>query len=408
MMNPLINLIDLDENQKRNLGIEFTPQEIFQQVDLWNSTGEKVLSHLDELTDIFNLFLDKKNSIIYLTGAGTSEFVGYCLQSIFRQNFHIPVQVVSNGKIVTHPHDYFGDLNPLMISFARSGDSPESIGAYEIANMYSHAVRHIIITCNKNGNLAKRAQKNINSLLIGLDEKTNDQGLAMTASFSNMVIAGQICAHVQNTSQYKNDLSQMIDAGKNILTIAPSIAKKVAETDFQRAVFLGSGSNFGTAIESHLKLQELTDGQIICGYNTYLDLRHGPKAVINKKTLIVAYLSSDPYVRKYEIELLNEVRQKELGKFTVIIGESIDGEIRTLSDEVIDISRSSHPMIPDTLTPPVYVIFGQLLGLFKSLQLGLKPDSPSLTGVIHRVVQGVRIYDPKIFELKGVFQEIKG
>jgi len=148
MMKPLMTLIDLDENQKRNLGIEFTPQEIFQQVDLWNLTGEIIFSHLDELVDIFNSFLDKKNSIIYLTGAGTSEFVGYCLHSIFRQNFHIPVQVVSTGKIVTHPHDYFGDQNPLMISFARSGDSPESISAYEIANMYSNSVRHIVITCN--------------------------------------------------------------------------------------------------------------------------------------------------------------------------------------------------------------------------------------------------------------------
>ena len=131
----------------------------------------------------------------------------------------------------------------------------------------------------------------------------------------------------------------MLAAGSSFLSVAPEIAKKAAEIDFPRAVFLGSGSHYGTAIESHLKLQELTNGQVMCSYNTFLDLRHGPKAVINDQTLVVAYLASDRYVNPYEIH---------------------------------------------------------------------KPNSPSTTGVIHRVVQGVKIYNPKVFAEKGVFQEIPG
>ena len=407
-MNPLSELISLDDHQKEVLGIQHTPQEIHSQVDLWASSAERIFKYRQDLIGLFNFLTEKKKSIIYLAGAGTSEFVGYCLQGLYRQRFLVPVQVVSTGKMVTHPNEYFTQTNPIMISFARSGDSPESIGAYEIANQYSDVIHHLVITCNQKGNLAQRAQKNPNSLVICLDEKTNDRGLAMTASFSNMVIAGQACSQVNSPEDYKKVLFRLMNAGKHILSVAPVIAKQVAECDFQRAVFLGSGSHYGTAMESHLKLQELTNGRVMCSYNTFLDLRHGPKAIINKQTLIIAFLASDPYVRRYEIELLNEVRRQELGKMTILIGQALDDEVRRYGDEVIDISVDSQPVLPDALTPPVYVIFGQLLGLFKSLQLGFRPDSPSETGIIHRVVQGVKIYDPKVFAEKGIFQEIKG
>ena len=390
-MNPLSAFISLDDAQKEALGIQYTPQEIHGQVDLWTSSVERVFQYRHKLVELFSSQLDKKRSIIYLAGAGTSEFVGYCLQGLFRQSFPIPVQVVSTGKLVTHPEEYFAHTNPLMISFARSGDSPESCGAYEIANQYAESICHLVITCNKEGRLAQRAQHDPNSLVIVLDEATNDRGLAMTASFSNMVIAGQACSQVHSPDEYTHRLFQLVAAGKQVLAMAPEVVKKIAESDFQRAVFLGSGSHFGTAIESHLKLQELTSGQIMCGYNTFLDVRHGPKAVINKQTLVVAFLSSDPYVRRYELELLKEIRQQELGKMTILVGQAIDYEVGRFGDEVIEINLNSQSMLPDALTPPVYVMIGQLLGLFKSLHLGFKPDSPSKTGVIHRVVQGVKV-----------------
>ena len=407
-MNPLSAFISLDDLQKKTLGIHFTPQEIHNQVDLWASSVEKVFKYRQELIRLFDFLSGKEKNILYLTGAGTSEFVGYCLLDLYRQIFPVPIQVVSTGKMVTHPREYFAHSNPILISFARSGDSPESVGANEIANQYADSIRHLVITCNQNGKLAQRARKDPNSVVICLDERTNDRGLAMTASFTNMVMAGQACSQIHAPEEYDHALSRLVAAGNTVLSIAPEIAKKVAEKDFQRAVFLGSGSNYGTAIESHLKLQELTNGQVMCGYNTFLDLRHGPKAVINNQTLVVAYLSSDRYVRRYERELLKEIRHQELGKMTILIGEMLDEEIHRYGDEVIDIGVDSQPVLPDSLTPPIYVIFGQLLGFFKSLQLGFKPDSPSTTGVIHRVVQGVNIYDPKVFAEKGVFQEIKG
>ena len=51
--------------------------------------------------------------------------------------------------------------------------------------------------------------------------------------------------------------------------------------------------------------------------------------------------------------------------------------------------------VPDALRPPLDVIFGQLLGLFCSLEAGLKPDTPSPTGAISRVVSHVRIHSTR-------------
>jgi tagatose-6-phosphate ketose/aldose isomerase len=171
-------------------------------------------------------------------------------------------------------------------------------------------------------------------------------------------------------------------------------------------VFLGSGSNFGTAVESHLKLQELTSGNVMCAYDTFPGLRHGPEALIDENTIVVAFLSDHPYVQRYELDLLLELREKGLGRATLVSCSAATDMIQDLSDFVIAYDPEERYELPDDLTPPVHVITGQLLGLFKSMQLGFKPDAPSETGVIHRVVKGVKVYDPVRFREKGEFNII--
>jgi tagatose-6-phosphate ketose/aldose isomerase len=228
----------------------------------------------------------------------------------------------------------------------------------------------------------------------------------MTSSFTNMLIAGQAFSFIDSPDEYASHLKKLVTAGKTLLIQAPDPVKEVCALDFNRAVFLGNGSGWGTAVESHLKLQELTSGRVMCAYDTFLGLRHGPEALIDDRTLVVAYLSRNPYLRRYEEELLKELRQKRIGRAVLVCGSAIDDPIRDLSDYAVDYDPDGDLDIPDDLLPPVQVILGQLLGLFKSLSLGYKPDSPSEGGVIHRVVEGVRIYDPESFNRDRKFQII--
>jgi tagatose-6-phosphate ketose/aldose isomerase len=244
------------------------------------------------------------------------------------------------------------------------------------------------------------------SLVLDLHPDANDQGLAMTSSFSNMVVAAQAVAHALETGAFTARLDGMLACGRRMLESAPDVIERLCRLEFDRAVFLGSGANFGTAVESHLKLQELTAGSIMCTFDTFPGLRHGPEAVVNARTLVAAFLSGDPYVRRYETDLLKELKEKGLGIALLVCCDRAEGLLGELADFVVEYDPSHEHRLPDDLTPAVQVISGQLLGLFKSVQLGYRPDAPSESGTIHRVVQGVRVYDPAGYRKRGSFDVI--
>ncbi|RKX93686.1 MAG: hypothetical protein DRP84_08090 [Spirochaetes bacterium] len=406
MGNSLTNLVNLDNKKKQELGIEFTADEIYGQVDLWEKNYNIFISKKEEIEKFLHDFLKEYPNSIILTGAGTSEFIGYCVEGQIRSSFKIPINVFSTTKIVTSPEQtIIKDLNTLLISFARSGNSPESIGAVKIANEITSRIRHFGITCNEEGLLYKELSKNSNSFALALNPKTNDRGLAMTASFSNMVLMGILLSKINNFD-YINDINALLKSGNNILGIAPNIIKDISSLKFNRAVFLGDSENFGTAIESHLKLQELTSGKVMCGYDTFPGLRHGPEAVIDDNTIVVAYLSLDTYTRKYEKDLLKELKDKQIGKLILLVADKIEEDEKPLCNYYIEFDPDNAIDMKPYYTPPVYIIVGQLLGLFKSLNLGLKPDNPSEDGVINRVVKGVKVYDYNFFKDKKIFNII--
>ncbi len=128
--------------------------------------------------------------------------------------------------------------------------------------------------------------------------------------------------------------------------------------------------------------------------------RLGPEAVVDPNTLVVAYLAADGYTRRYELDLLREIREKGIGKAVLSVAHAVPDEIKELSDYTIEYGPRADP-VADDLVPPVYIMVGQLLGLFTSLRLGLRPDSPSASGIIHRVVEGVKVYDPQVYSRTG-------
>jgi tagatose-6-phosphate ketose/aldose isomerase len=165
----------------------------------------------------------------------------------------------------------------------------------------------------------------------------------------------------------------------------------VADLDFKRIVFIGSGPLKGTAKESHLKVIELTDGQIAGQYDSFLGFRHGPKAIIDKSTLLVYIFSNDPYVNKYETDLVTSINQNEDFIFSIGIGQQSE-ELQALQVNLNILLSSEGSNLEDDYFSICSVIPAQVLGFYKSQSLGLMPDSPSQNGGIHRIVQGVTIY----------------
>jgi len=363
-----------------------TLKEIKQQPDLWMKVIELIEQQKENLNNFLNDVFDKESEVIF-TGAGSSFFIGEMVAPFFQKDTGTSSRAVETTEIVTHP-EFFINKNKvtLLVSFARSGNSPESVAALNLANKVSPNVKHLIITCNKDGALAKIKGNNIYSVV--LPAEANDKSLAMTSSVTSMGIAALLIGRLNELDKMKQELNKASVLYKDFFNKFSDTLRKVADTDYQRAVFLGSGPMKGVAHEAHLKLQELTDGEIISKFDSFMGFRHGPKAVVNAQTLLVYFFSNDPYIRKYEYDLVQSISGSGHPALTVAVSNvslnGLDFDLRIdLDDTKID----------DGIWTITSLVPIQLLAYYKSEALGYNPDSPSKSGAIHRVVQGVSIYE---------------
>lgn len=383
-----MQLLTLEKSLLLQKNALLTAQEIIGQPELWGSIYKAFDTVECDIKDFLQAAYAEADNII-LTGAGTSAFIGLSLEGTFFRNTQIITQAVATTNIVSHPHDYFNTSHTsLVISFARSGNSPESCAALELADKFSGKCFHLIITCDKDGALAQFDSPNPTYVFV-LPEAANDKSLAMTGSYSGMLLTGLMTAYIHQKQKIKEQVILLIQAAQNFFANDPGKIQKIAEKDFKRAVFLGSGNLFGTAKEAALKLQELTDGYIVSKEDTYLGLRHGPKVVIDESTLVVYFFSNNEYVKKYEEDLVNNMKSGNDAMFQLGVSESF----KTINglDAQVNFGIDSKKIEEDFL-PVCAILAGQLLGFYKSLQLGLTPDNPSVYGSISRVVKGVNIY----------------
>lgn len=370
----------------------FTQREIFHQPRMWMETYDVVFSKRNEIRRFLEINKIEKDTEIVLTGAGTSAFIADTAVCLFERSGYRNARSISTTDIVSAPEFFLTPGKKLFISFGRSGDSPESVAAYKIARELCNGASHLIITCNPQGYLARTADKDLDYVIV-LPEGTNDRSLAMTSSFSSMLVASLLCMNLDNIEAERVKLQAAADFAECFLSDeALSQIKSLTSRKISRAVFLGSGALKGVACECHLKLQELTDGQLMCSFDSFMGLRHGPKAVINDETLVVYLLSEDPYTRRYELDLVEQVGLQHNPAGQVIVstvpsgykGKGIDFEISAEPSDAL--LAGDYKYVP-------YVMIGQILGYFFSLSKGLNPDTPSISGTISRVVSGVKIYD---------------
>lgn len=367
-----------------------TALEISRQPEVWRKTIKSFYNQSELITVFIKSALKSADRII-LTGAGSSSFIGHSLSGTMFKHLKTYCYPVPTTDIVSFPGYYFSSSHTsLIISFARSGESPESVAALELADKYSKKCFHFIITCDGTGALANYKSKNPLRVFV-LPSEANDKGLAMTSSYSSMLLVG-LLATLQSAGcgmDWGDQIEQSTELAQNIIKKDCENLKSIANKPFKRAVFLGSGVLSGTAMEAALKLQELTGGHIICKADTFLGFRHGPKAVINEDTLVTYFFSNNQYARQYEIDLVNSMNKGSRALFHLGIGEQMM-QSDQLDCQIQVYEPGGH--LKEAFQPLSYILPAQILAFFKSMQLGLEPDTPSSNGAISRVVEGVNIY----------------
>ncbi|ATZ17515.1 tagatose-6-phosphate ketose/aldose isomerase [Williamsoniiplasma luminosum] len=382
-----------EKELRENKGIN-TLTEILQQPQMWIQTSQIIQENAAEIQKFLQKNLHPTTKVI-LTGAGTSEFVGSSLvRDLIVQG--IDAQVIPTTDIVSNIEEYVNPKTPtILISFARSGNSPESVATFKMMNQFVEKIQHIIITCNKDGALLQVATDQKNCLKIVLPEQTNDQSFAMTSSYSSMVVACLMVFNIFEFDRYVKRVEQLaVSVSLNIKTHYQEIAK-LAQMQHERIVYLGSGNLNGIAQESHLKVLELTAGAKTAFYNTPLGFRHGPKSVLNQESIVFLFMNQDPYKRVYDLDLLKELSHQKQAKTLVVFDYKNNLETKALANFYFDCEFQEDST---ALLGLNYIVLTQLYAFYKSLDNGKTPDNPWPSGLVNRVVAGVIIYEKEVLK----------
>ena len=375
-------ILGFTEEHLDSVGAGLTAREIAQQGSVWLQ-ADVIGNERAAVAAFLEPLLARENLRIVLTGAGTSAFIGECLlPAMLAQGRR--VEAIATTDLVSGPGLFFQPQVPtLLVSFARSGSSPESLAAVALADQLLPEVHHLIITCNGEGALYRAAKECRSAFAILLPDATHDRAFAMTTSFTSMLLTAALAFNLFPASAV-GPLSRAALAlpGQALPTMQDLVAGQ-----FRRVVYLGSNALRGLAREAALKLLELTDGQVVALFDSPLGFRHGPKTIVDGQTLVVVMLSNDPHARRYDLDLLRELRRDGYAGRVLALSSRPEPEFGADCVEIGGVGSAG-----DLELALPYIVFCQCYALLQSLALGVRPDTPSVSGTVSRVVRGVTIH----------------
>lgn len=375
-----------DSSAWQRLGGQYTAEEIAQQPALW----EQLAGVLDEAQPRIDAFLGdwlrEPGHRVILTGAGSSGFIAEMAADRINAQWPADVRAIHTTSLLTHPSLYLDRERPtLLVSFARSGSSPESMAAVDAVREHVATSRFLDITCNPDGELARRGRDRADTFTLLMPEASCDRAFAMTSSFTCMLLAALCVFDDAPWPQRTQRLHSLAVHGRQALAEWDEAVAALAQAPCTRAIYLGSGPLEALARECALKLLELTAGRVLGLANTPLGFRHGPKSTLDADTLVVVLRSAEPLARRYEQDLLDELRRDGIAGRVLSVGP------QSGDDEAGDFSIAV-PALPDPWLAPLWLTLAQRYALQRSAALGFTPDNPFPDGTVNRVVQGVTIH----------------
>ena len=383
-------MLNYSREQLVDLGAEITTREIHQQPQVWQAAFDGYRAHQTEIEAFIDSIDGKYDYVkVIFTGAGTSAYVGDTLipylKSIYDErkwNFNS----VATTDIVANPLTHLRkDVPTVLVSFARSGNSPESVATVDLAKQLVDELYQVTITCAAEGKLAQQAHGDDRNLLLLQPSPSNDAGFAMTSSFTSMMLTALLVFDKSELAVKEEKVASLIALSQQTLNRVDEI-QDLVNLDFNRVIYLGAGPFFGLAHEAQLKILELTAGQVATMYESPVGFRHGPKSLVNEQTIVLVFGSTDPYTKQYDLDLVREVAGDEIARKVILLIDKAEGLA-----QVEEVEMPSK-LLDDVYRTFPYIIYGQLFALLTSLKVKNRPDTPSPTGTVNRVVQGVVIH----------------
>lgn len=333
--------------------------EIHDQPETWKS----IISSFRKEEQKIKEFLGKKDTFIF-SGCGSGHNASVYSKNISEFFLDKVCHDYQASEIKFYAPEIFskGNIqNTVTFLFSRSGETTETVDALKniIKNKFSTSFG---ITCYENSFLYKNCDYSFSLA------DANEKAVTTTKSLTSMdLLSILIFNSISKGVDFTESIDKLPDLCKKVIENFEGLAKKIGETDkINKFFLLANMPNFGIARESKLKLLEMTLSWADC-FNT-LDFRHGPKAVIDKNSLVAIFLTDKGI--EYELQVSKEM--KELGAELLIFGDKVPESFYGLTENIVDLSENVSEWIRGILFLP----FIQLLSYYKALKKGLDPDNP--------------------------------
>jgi len=385
-------MFKLTDEHLAKLGAVITTREIEQQPGIWKEVWANYQESKKKIEGYLAEIAKRHERIrVIFTGAGTSAFVGETVLTYLKgavDETKWELTTVPTTDVISNPSAFFKiEIPTLLVSFARSGNSPESVATVELGKKMVDDFYQLTITCAKEGKLAQNAIGDERNLLLLQPPQSNDKGFAMTSSYTCMLLTTLLIFDPKPDHEKQRIVVIMSQMAENVILRVDEIGQ-IIDQDFERVIYLGSGSLAALTREASLKILELTAGEVATLFDSSLGFRHGPKSFVNDQSLIFVFTSNDAYTRKYDMDILTEIYDDEIAKNIYCVTTEPNGIFSGNKFLYEEIGQE----LPDGYLTLPYIVFAQIVSVLAALKVANTPDTPSATGTVNRVVQGVTIH----------------
>ena len=348
----------------------FMMKEIYDQPQAIRDTllrrlDEERMIHLDDI----KLTKEDLDGIhkMYIVACGTAYHAGLVGKYAIEKLAKVPVEVDIASEF--RYSDPFIDEHTLLIVVSQSGETADTLAAMKLAK--SKGARVLAIT-NVVGSSVAREAHDVFYTWAG-----PEIAVASTKAYTAQMIAFYMIAldfaykkgtiAIERYHELVDHIEALAPLVEEILANKDQIAQMAQDMkDAQNAFYLGRGVDFTTAREAALKLKEIS--YIYTEAFAAGELKHGPIALIDEGTPVLAIVTQDALQEKM-ISNIKEVKAR--GAFVIAIAKKSDTEIAKVADDLFYI-----PEAEDLLMPVLAVIPTQLISYYVSIARGNDVDKP--------------------------------
>jgi glutamine---fructose-6-phosphate transaminase (isomerizing) len=319
--------------------------EIQTQADAWQDALKTLVNQQNSIRQMWER--GNYDTVIF-TGCGSTYYLALSAANLTQGLLHVPTRGVPASELLLHPDSiYPPNSRPLLVTISRSAATSETVqAARAFRGRYGDHV--LAISCYEDREL------NVEAGLTLAIPAGQEQSLAQTRSFASMLVVAEGMARLLTGQEV--DEKWLLKDGRGLVEQAERFAEPLADLErFDRYFYLGSGSRYGLACEAMLKMKEMS--QTYAEAYHPMEFRHGPKSMVNEKTLVVGLLDEQGYAQ--ERAVLAEMAG--LGATVVNLSAQPDADFR----------------VSETYTPLMrYLPLLQWMAYHRAVKKSLNPDLP--------------------------------